>query len=389
MDRKKKVLVLPEVYDEVHTGWPSAVVKKMYDLDKINFNYIRIQWILKREPKKTKIQIVISEFIKIWLVKYVHIYYKCIRQYLKIKKYNPYQYDIIISHDPIISFCLLAFFKDLKIIAIYHWQWSFYNELIDLIWVSPSKFLSNLLGKMESVIYKNAYKIWFPSIGAFDALLSTNPWLGVVLRWRLKDRVILYNWINLDWITLVYNPEFERALMKEWYKFVTISSFNEAKWVDRIPKFLGLLKRKWIKFSWIVIWSWKLSDRIKSLILDNDIKSETSLFEKWFPKPEILGLLSRTDFYVLFHRYSIFDLSTLEAMYFWVIPILSNVWWNKEVVNENNWLLLEEPFEDYTKLFNLIEWNNISKLKQINKNIVSSQFSERIFIETYRSLIND
>ena len=52
---KNKILVLPEVYDEVNTWWPLAVVKKMYDIDSSSFNYVIKKGIIWRNKQSSQL----------------------------------------------------------------------------------------------------------------------------------------------------------------------------------------------------------------------------------------------------------------------------------------------------------------------------------------------
>lgn len=384
----KKTLVLPEIYEEVNTWWPFAVVKKMYDLDNKNFEYIKVNWIIKREKNNNFVYNILWYLLKLSFIKYFHRIYK-IRQIEKnLRKIDINKYEKIISHDPIYSYLLIKKWLWDKLINIYHWQWSLLNEHKDLLQVKWNFLLKNFLDKIEYTVYKKSSKIWFPSLWSYDALLktTTNKEIKKILEKRNKEIIILYNWINIS-PNIKNNKKLEKKLIKDWYNFVTISSLNNAKWVDRIPKFLWELKKKWIRFSWTLVWKWELSNKIKEKIKENNIEKETLFLEKWFQKEEILWLLSKTNFYILFHRFSIFDLATLEAMNYWNIPILSNIWWNKEVIIKNNWLLIDNnKLNNINWFLNFIKNNDLKKIKENNKLIIKDKFSEINFIKKYQEV---
>jgi len=383
---KEKILILPEVYEEVHTWWPFAVVKKMYDLDSKTFDYIKSKGVIEREASNYFIYKILWNLLKISFIKYFHRIYKIKKIKKKLNSININKYDKIISHDPIYSYLLIQKWLWSKLTNIYHWQWSLFNEHKDLLQVKGTLLLKNFLENIEYSIYKNVSKIWFPSLWAYDALLNTttNNKIIKLLNNRYKEVFIFYNWINKT-PKIKHNKDLEKHLLKEWYNFVTISSLNNAKWVDRIPQFLWELKKKWIKFSWTLVWKGELSNKIKQEIKENNIYNESNIFEQWFPKEDILGLLSKTDFYILFHRFSIFDLATLEAMNYWNTPILSNIWWNKEVIIKNNWLLINENnFNNIDSFKKFINNNNLKKLKTLNKWIIENNFSEENFIKKYQ-----
>ena len=379
-----KILILPELYDKVSAGWPFAVIKKIYDADlNKNFYYIHNWWSLELwnisdDTLKRKILNVIKFFLsKISSFPiFLNIIKILIVDYIKLWKLNLYNYKFIISHDILKSYLILRFYKEDKLINVYHWQWSMYTEYCDLGWYKKNFFIKVILNHIEKYVYTNAYKIWFPSYWTYEALIKTHSELKNIIEKRNLEINILYNSIDFN-IELTNNNNLEKYLINDWYNFITISSIVYAKWVDRIPEFLKWLKDKWIKFKWIVVWRRNsYSDKLKENIKKFNIQNETYLHENWVPKSDIYWLLSKSDFYIMFHRYSIFDLATLEAMYFGNIPILSNVWWNKEVILENNWLLLDEDnLYDVDKFIKFLENNNKDNLSNLNKEIIKNNFN--------------
>lgn len=396
----KKILILPEIYDNVFAWWPFAVVRKIYESDNNKkFDYIKKKWNLEmRNIKSWSIKKKLINFLKFFLWKInsfpivLNIFKLLFIDLIKLHKNKIKKYSIVISHDIFKSFIILNFYKTIKVINIYHWQWSMYTEYINLWGWKKNFFMKKILNYIENYVYINSYKIWFPSKGTYEALISTRPELKKIINKYHKKYEVLYNSIDFS-VKPTHNKEIEDNLISDWYNFVTVSSIIYQKWVDRIPIFFKSLKDKWIKFKWILIWRRNdiYSPLLEKKIHKYNLQDYVYIYDVWWiPKSEIYWLLSKTDFYILFHRYSIFDLATLEAMYLWNIPILSNIWWNKEVILRKNWILFDENKFDNVDLFlEFIKENHINKLKESNINIINTHFNNNLFIERYYNLINE
>jgi len=394
----KRTLVLPEVYTNINIWWALSVVKKMYELDNNNFEYIIKNWTYTywKDSIQWLWNIWDTLIVKIarYFVKnissvplFFYTIYVLVFKFFTIRKIKINNYNHVISHDIFISLIIIIFYKWIKVTNIYHGQGSLYYEHTKLLWYKQSFLLKKLLNLIEYVVYNNCYLIWFPSNWACEALLNTNTNLIKIIDKRKKDIKILYNSIDTNLLPVV-NVEIEKNIIKDWYNFVSIWAVNDAKWIDKIPQFLSNLKNNWIKFKWILIW--RPGDKKNDLennIINTGIQDYVYWYDKWLNKSEIYSLLSKTDFYIMFHRYSIFDLATLESMFFWNIPILSNIWGNKEVIVDNNWLLIDENnISNIDWFINFIKKNDIKKLKEINKHVIINHFSNENFIKNYLNL---
>ena len=91
----------------------------------------------------------------------------------------------------------------------------------------------------------------------------------------------------------------------------------------------------------------------------------------------------------MMHRWSIFDLSTLEAMGMGNVPILSNVGGNPEVVIDNNGLLIDEKNKNSILEYVNDTYLNINILKNKNKEIQMAHFSMKQMLHSYKKLIDE
>ena len=115
------------------------------------------------------------------------------------------------------------------------------------------------------------------------------------------------------------------------------------------------------------------------------LKNEVVWVKNSVQHTELMQLFSITDFYILFHKYSIFDLSTLEAMHYGAIPVLTPVGGNKEVIIENNGIFVTD-FSDISRFLELIRNKDLQGLKALNHRIQMEKFDDRAFLERYVGL---
>ena len=101
---------------------------------------------------------------------------------------------------------------------------------------------------------------------------------------------------------------------------------------------------------------------------------------------ELMQVFSVTDFYILFHKYSIFDLSTLEAMHYGNIPVLTPVGGNKEMIFENSGLFVSD-FGNVESFISYINNNSLEELHDLNRKIKRENFDEKAFLTRYVDLI--
>ena len=103
---------------------------------------------------------------------------------------------------------------------------------------------------------------------------------------------------------------------------------------------------------------------------------------------ELMQLLSVSDFYILLHRFSIFDLSTLEAMHYGNIPILTPVGGNKEVIIDGNGLLVSD-FSDVDSFIEMIQSDEMEAMRAKNMSIQKRMFDDKAFLQRYADLCDE
>lgn len=294
--------------------------------------------------------------------------------------------DYFVLHDmeAAISFCYLK--NRIPFSVVYHQQGSLYSE-----WKSlnggHSLLLKLFMEHVQRRVFSSADRIGFPSEGAKSTLSE-----------MLKDQTevhlinekksILYN--GFDAVYGTEHTEFaDRILARvpdNCIVFITVASLSHHKGVDRIPDFLAYLNERDIDFKWILIGDGVESDRISKKIQEKKIEANTIWEKRIIPHNDILKLFQHSHFYVLFHRVSIFDFSIIEAMSYGVVPVLSEIGGNKEMVQDGENGFLFHRRADYKKFLGGIDKQTYNALR---RNCVEYQkkFDALTFLQRYADFV--
>lgn len=298
--------------------------------------------------------------------------------------------DVFIFHDvPLAYFAMLAGFPSERSIVVYHGQGSLYNEY--LFFHEESEEMREILDKMTEEGMKWTKRVGFPSIGGMDALIETEPAIEDILNDKMVD--ILYNGCDCDGEgfpkfvpieTLNRINDFPGEL-----KFVSVANLVEAKGVDRLPDFFAYLKNANIDFLWVIVGDGPKGEQISELINKYQLMDNVIWIPNRLPNSDILKLMKLTNFYIMGHRHSIFDFSTIEAMHMANIPVLTAVGGNKEMIfKDNGFFLSDDPKESYDGFINYYESIDVNEIKEMNREIAQEMFSEYSFLAGYEDVIN-
>ena len=294
--------------------------------------------------------------------------------------------DVYIFHDMQLAHPFLKRYPFKKTMLVLHCQGSYYNEWKAFTNRSFEPLHWYFTKRLKDIVAKLRY-LGFPAKGAEETLIESDPELASIVRGI--ERKYMYNGTDC--------PDIEVGSCADWieelrgypgYKFATVAALNAAKAVERIPQYLGALKQAGIDFKWILIGQGVKADEVQAEIKRAHIEENTVWVKDFISHDEILQLLSVTDFYILFHRQSVFDLSTLEAMHYGNIPILTPVGGNKDVILDDNGLFVSD-FSDAAPLYTLIRNEDLEGLHKKNRDIQRLRFNDRSFLERYASLCDE
>lgn len=345
---------------------------------------------ISNERKKTKLDFLKTILLKTGGGAIVFEKLRLIRWTKRIKEYDTKIHfsndDIYIFHDIESAICFGKLFGCEKSVLVFHHQGSLYNERSEFYGIESRmyrKYMTQLTIKAFNMTKESA----FPSVGAKECLLESEPELEKVL--MQKKINTFYNGTE-NCIACIrtefgekYNKYMQQIQRALGIKFVTVSTLNESKAVERIPSFLAGFTKRGFGFTWILIGKGRKEKEVENEIARCGIRENCIWIKESVPHDFILKIFQATDFYLILHKFSIFDYAILEAMSCGNIPILSKVGGNKEVIiNENGFFSDEVGIED--KVIKLTQSEDFDFMKKKNVVLQQNKFSEYSSLNYYR-----
>lgn len=284
---------------------------------------------------------------------------------------------LYITHDEDTAFALYLLGK--KYVLIHHLQGSRIDEIYRYK-VSLSKKNIRLLMGIEAIVFRNAIFVCFPSAGATHEFLSSKN------RWNFKFSIgpVLYN--------TVFAPKIIRSVKEIKYdsNIITLLSVGQMfypKGMDLLPTFYKSLLDSFPakSFRAILVGNGELKSKINSELSELSSKFSNFSYIQYdkLPHEELSYLQKISNAYVMLHRISIFDLSTLEMMMNGKAVILSKRGGNLSFNKENNII-----FSDGNKWPSNLNINELNHYGELNRKVFEAYFSIKVFKNEYISMIN-
>lgn len=295
--------------------------------------------------------------------------------------------DVYIFHDLDSFYAFYNIHGGIKhSLVVYHGQGSLYNEALSS-GMEPDESFRQACIELTWFAIEHSTVFAFPSSGAEQALIDTMPEINDVLKCHRTE--ILYNGCTPETEKDDGNSqvgqltEFLQTL--ECIRFVSVCTLNEAKGIDLVPDFFNELKKK-TDFIWILIGNGVKGTEIAGKIKRYNLSDNVIWIPEWLSNDDIIRVMKYTDFYIMYHRFSIFDFSTIEAMHMGNVPVLSPVGGNLEMVKEDSGYFLKSP-DDADGFLEWYESKNINELRNKNILIADKYFSEKVFLQRYADVI--
>lgn len=307
--------------------------------------------------------------------------------------------DIFLLQDPFIAHVFIHMFPQYeRVVHAYHAQGTLSSEL--------KKSFPGIDDIFDAIQFEHLKKIkqWiFPSKGAMDGFLRT---ANNDMR-KAAGKCCFHVGYN------GYEPKSETKPDKEFSDylatlndvdivFASATFLYRNKGVERIPKILSEIKKQTgLKIHWILIGGGEMEEVVEeqiSLYLNPD---DYTWFRKRFENQDnVFELFKRSDFYIMMHRVSVFDLSTLQAMSYGCVPFLSAIDGNLELCGFNNGILID-PDNTQNTLSNALDdyfaftenrtrvWSKglLDKKKVLNEEIIKNEFNNRRFLQKYKNVL--
>jgi glycosyltransferase involved in cell wall biosynthesis len=282
-------------------------------------------------------------------------------------------------------------------VVVYHQQGSTLNEMVSIGQVPTPQEVA-VANKLEATILENAEAVFFPSLGARDTFQKTSA-IGASPKVKFADYA-LYNTLGgADEFAEADDPE---ALLASTLSelgipprdpdtdvFISIGDFNNDKGADRIPRQLNAYADlSGRKVRWLAIGSissrelWRALQRRQP-----NWRFESHLIGRRVEHAKAMALLHYSDYYIMLHRNSIFDLACLEAMRAGLPMILSPVGGNLEFDVDGNVVFSVKT--DLEGAAQAILSRDRAEWGARNKQAYAEHFSPTRFIERYTRMLRE
>lgn len=301
------------------------------------------------------------------------------------REYGFNEKDAYIFQDIESALAFILLFKFSKTGIVYHQQGSLYHE-----WNAVNQINSHIyrryLDHITQMVFSDIGKKAFPSIGAKDVLMQDIP--NIMKDINNNDVDIVYNGVDETDLNSFQNIECncKHKIDKDYINIITIATLNYAKGVERIPEFLKGIRDGGLKIKWYLVGDGIMNDTVEKEVKKNGLDYDFIWLKSHIKHDELMKLLSKMDLFVCLHRWSVFDFAIVEAMACGVIPILSKVGGNKEMIEDGitGFLVdMDRIIDSQRKIINIIQKCGINSMKEKCKERQRIYFSEKAFIDGY------
>ena len=236
----------------------------------------------------------------------------------------------------------------------------------------------------EKMAFKHARKVCFPSNGAYEYFKKSKS--KTIKTGEFKVGSPLYN-------TLYACPSAKQVnnLVRDdsYITILSVGQLTVAKGMDQHPEFL----REYLKLHpkrkvrYIMVGKGPLCFEITSKLykLNKEFPSFSYVIIPGCTYPQMLWLQNICDIYLMLHRISIFDLTTLELMNKGKCVVISDVGGNPEFNLNDNIILVHN--ERYSEAAHEVSRVNLEEKGKLNKKVYDKFFSHQMFRKAYFSEI--
>jgi glycosyltransferase involved in cell wall biosynthesis len=310
------------------------------------------------------------------------------KYFLKLNEYYRFtEDDVFFFHDVMSAFVFMSKLPVAKTALIYHQQGSLYKEWECFIGRQDLE-RKRILDSLLTTVVNSVRYMAFPSMGAKQSVIDSDPEFQ-----KTFDNVnirILYNGCDnpeqVETETSIVDQTILSIQASSDPVFISVADLKEAKGVERIPPFLADVKSKYGSIKWIIVGHGIKEEELEKHINNYGLQENVIWIRERIPHDDILALFMNTDFYIMAHRYSIFDFAIIEAMSYGNIPILTPIGGNREFIIEDNGIFLKDltscrDFDEY------ISTHSVENTKIKNAAIAKSLYCEEAFLLGYSDMV--
>lgn len=304
-------------------------------------------------------------------------------------------------------FCIFALIKGLvitkRVDIIYIWDGSL-SFIWYILWKIFNKEIYITIHWLDITWKNKIYQKIIPNIiKKFDKIVViSNITKEICIEKGINENKIflISNWLNIKKLpSFIQDINKEKFLEKYWISNInwkkilfTVWRFIKRKWIDDFLEnvFLKLDKEKYLYIIW---WFWKYEKTYKKIIKNNNL---SNVFIVWkLDINEISVFESISNLFIMPNlkvEWDIewFGISVIEAWYYWLPVIWSNIEWLKDsIINGKTWILIENDINrnnNWIKTINNFDYSKYDK-KKLNREILM-RFDWKEVINKYIQILN-
>jgi len=283
-------------------------------------------------------------------------------------------------------------------VLVNHLQGTIIDEM-ESIGQHPTDHERHVASVLENTVLLGAQRVYFPSVGAAEAYRHEGD-PAVMAKVRFADHA-LFNTLGDGDGDVAESSSVESVLrglgiegrdLDRCDGFVSISDYNFAKGLDRIPSLLARYRDLTGRsVEWIVaggVSSRELYDNLARTCRGLGVTAH--LLPGRIPHDDAMALLQYADYYIMMQRRSIFDLGTLEAMRSELPLILSPVGGNLDLDVQSNVEFIDPELPgSWDEALQRIQARDRKAWGRLSSMIYAARFSPDAFEAQYAKMISD
>lgn len=301
-------------------------------------------------------------------------------------------------------FIIYAFLKWIiyvrKVDYIFIWDWSI-SFIWYFLWLIFNKKTFITIHWLDITWNNKIYQFIIPKIiTKFHKIITvSNSTKEICIKkWVSQDKIIVINnWIDFDNLICNFDINKDKILDKYWIKnlwnkkiLFSVSRFIERKWIHDFLE--NIFFRIDNDFIYIIWWFWKYESIYRNIIKSINIKNVYILWK--LNNKEILELETISNLFIMPNIKVNWDvewfwISVIEAWFYWLPVIWTNIEWLKDaVINEKTWILIDydkNRYENWIKNIKNFDYNKFNK-KAI-KEIIIKKYSRSLIIKKYLQIL--
>lgn len=242
----------------------------------------------------------------------------------KLIKSNKYDLIMCWSYPAIWIWYLFKKIFNIPYISLLRWaETPFYEKK----WEKLDKYIFKFLAP---IFWKNSYKVIANSKWLKDLALKVSPDQKIE---------IIENWINLKEFNL------ERNTPDKIFNILYVWRLTQRKWINYLIEWFNSFSKNKDNVLLNIVWIWEDYNDLNKLVKSNKIENKVNFLGK-IVHEELAKIYNQNDIFVLPSENEWMSNTLLEAMASSLPIIITDVWWTRELFDENWWIININDYND-------------------------------------------